>query len=157
MIDRLKKFFGLEANDGQVQKTENQVYDIRVASCALLLEMANIDGEFSEAEKENIIKILKSEYSLDEEDVLALIDDARKEIEESIDLWQFTSLINKNYSLEEKLRIIETIWMVIYADGRLEKHEDYLVHNLANLLRLDHKHLIDAKLKIKNALSLLGS
>jgi uncharacterized tellurite resistance protein B-like protein len=157
MIDRLKKFFGMEPNNGRVQKTKNQVHDIRVASCALLLEMANIDGEFSEAEKENIINILKSEYGMDEEDVLALINDARKEIEESIDLWQFTSLINKNYSLDEKIRIIETIWMVIYADGRLEKHEDYLVHNLANLLRLDHKQLIDAKLKIKNSLSQRGS
>ena len=68
----------------------------------------------------------------------------------SIDLWQFTNLINQNYSTDEKLQIIETMWKIVYADGRLDKHEDYLVHKLSNLLRLTHKQLIDAKLRVKN-------
>ncbi|MBN2298221.1 MAG: TerB family tellurite resistance protein [Deltaproteobacteria bacterium] len=153
MIERLKRFFSMDAGKGSPEAEKEVKHDIRVASCALLLEIATIDGEFSDEEKELIVSIVKDEYSLDEEDALALVEDAHKEIEQSIDLWQFTNLINKNYSLEEKIRIIEMIWMVIYADGRLEKHEDYLVHNLAGLLRLDHKHLIDAKIKIKASLS----
>ncbi|HHO76248.1 MAG TPA: TerB family tellurite resistance protein [Deltaproteobacteria bacterium] len=153
MIERLKRFFTVNTGAGTSDNKKNDRRDILVASCALLLEIATIDGEFSETEKGLILSIVKDEYGLDEKDALALVEDARKEVEQSIDLWQFTNLINKNYSLEQKIRIIETIWMVIYADGRLEKHEDYLVHNLADLLRLDHKHLIDAKLKIKASLS----
>lgn len=154
MIERLKKFFNIASGNGPSGAEENREHDIRVASCALLLEIATIDGEFSDEEKDLIVRIVKDEYGLDEENALALIQDAHKEVEQSIDLWQFTNLINRNYSLEEKIRIIEMIWMVIYADGRLEKHEDYLVHNLAGLLRLEHRQLIDAKLKIKESLSL---
>jgi uncharacterized tellurite resistance protein B-like protein len=51
--------------------------------------------------------------------------------------------------MEEKLQIIENVWRIAYADGRLDKHEDYLVHKLATLLRLSHKQLIEAKLKAK--------
>ena len=72
------------------------------------------------------------------------------EIEKSIDLWQFTNLINQNYSIEEKLKVIELIWKVAYSDGKLEKHEDYLAHKIAGLLRLSHGQLIDAKLKVIN-------
>jgi uncharacterized tellurite resistance protein B-like protein len=73
---------------------------------------------------------------------------ADDELERSIDLWQFAKLINENYSTDEKIKVIETVWQVIYTDGVLDKHEDYLVHKLAKLLRLSHKQLIDAKLKV---------
>ncbi len=85
---------------------------------------------------------------MSDEHAAALIESANKELEKSIDLWQFTNLINQNYSKEEKLQIIETVWKIVYTDGRLDKHEDYLIHKLAKLLRLSHKELIDAKLKV---------
>ena len=77
-----------------------------------------------------------------------LLDLSHKKIEQSIDLWQYTNLMKKNYSLEEKIKVIESIWKVIYADGRLDPHEDYLVHKLSPLLGLSHKQLIDAKLRV---------
>jgi uncharacterized tellurite resistance protein B-like protein len=73
---------------------------------------------------------------------------AEDELEKSIDLWQFAKRINENYSTEEKIKIIETVWHLIYTDGVLDQHEDYLVHKLAKLLRLTHEQLIDAKLKV---------
>ncbi len=148
MIDILKKFFGKSTAEGTADKREETSHDIRIATCALFLEMANIDGEFSDSEKESIISILKKEYQLSDEHAAALIESANKELEKSIDLWQFTNLINQNYSKEEKLQIIETVWKIVYTDGRLDKHEDYLIHKLAKLLRLSHKELIDAKLKV---------
>ena len=151
MIDRLKKFFVRDTQEGVAEKKNPHDQDIHVATCALLLEMAAIDGEFSKEEKESIITILKSRYNLTEEDALALIDASREEITKSIDLWQFTNLINKNYTEEEKIRVIETIWKVVYADGILEKHEDYLVHQLGKLLRLTHSQLIEAKLTVKES------
>jgi uncharacterized tellurite resistance protein B-like protein len=148
MIDILKKFFGKSATEGTADKKEEAFHDIRIATCALLLEMANIDGEFSDAERESIIAILKGDYHLSTEHAAALIEAANEELERSIDLWQFTNLINQNYSRDEKLQIIETVWQVVYTDGKLDKYEDYLIHKLAKLLRLTHKELIDAKLKV---------
>jgi uncharacterized tellurite resistance protein B-like protein len=112
------------------------------------MEMAHIDGEFSDSEKEKIIQTLKEEHGLSEEAVAELLKAAKEELKGSIDLWQFTNLINQNYSLEEKIRIIEMVWQLAYTDGTLDKHEDYLLHKMANLLRLTHKQLIEAKLKV---------
>ncbi len=148
MIDLVKKFFGKSTKDAPASQEREESHDIRVATCALLLEMANIDGEFSGAEQENIFDILKKNYQLSEEHVEALIEASNEELKGRIDFWQFTHLINQNYSLEEKILIIEMVWEIAYADGRLDKHEDYLVHKLAKLLHLTHKQLIEAKLKV---------
>ena len=149
MIDLVKKFFGKSEISVSGNQAEASSHDIHVATCALLLEMSNIDGEFSEVEKNNIISILKKNFQLSDENAEALLDASNEELENSNDLWKFASLINKNYSAEEKERIIEMIWRVAYADGHLDKHEDYLVHKLAKLLRLSHRQLIDAKIKAK--------
>ncbi|MFQ5901360.1 MAG: TerB family tellurite resistance protein [Thermodesulfobacteriota bacterium] len=148
MINLVKKFFSNHASAGPDQKKKEEPHDIRVATCALLLEMANIDGEFSKEEQEKIISMLKKDFQLSDEYIPKLIESSHKKLKESIDLWQFTNLINQNYSSDEKIRIIEMIWKVVYTDKRLDKHEDYLVHKLAKLLRLSHKELIDAKLKV---------
>jgi uncharacterized tellurite resistance protein B-like protein len=117
-----------------------------------LLEMSNIDGEFSVLERETIISVLKKDYHLPDEDAVSLMEASKKELEGSIDLWHFTNLINQHYSLEEKIRIIETVWRIAFTDGKLDKHEDYLLHKLATLLRLTHKQLIEAKLTVKEGL-----
>ena len=148
MIDLVKKFFNRGEKDDLVCPTDDKSKNIYLATCALLLEMANIDSEFSESEREDIISVMKKDYDLSDENVAELIKASEEELKGSIDLWQFTNLINQNYSLEEKLRIIEIVWKIAYADGKLVNHEDYLVHKLANLLRLSHKQLIEAKLKV---------
>lgn len=151
MIDRLKKFFTKIGSDDSPRQEAHSDHDIHVATCALFLEMANIDGEFSEMERRHVVSILKRDFGLSDEEACSLLDASEEELKGSIDLWQFTNLINQNYSMEEKIRIIESLWEIVYTDGRLEKHEDYLAHKLANLLRLTHKQLIEAKLKVKAA------
>ena len=149
MIDLVKKFFSKSSPDDSSNQRRKKTHDIRVATCALLLEMSNIDGEFSELEREKIISILRRDFDLSDEYATTLLEASNEELKDGIDLWRFTSLINQNYSMEEKIRVIETIWDIVYTDGKLDKHEDYLVHKLANLLHLTHKQLIEAKLKVK--------
>ena len=152
MIALLKKYFSSKSGSRE-EKTPNDSHDPAVAMCALFLEMASIDGEFSESEKVSILDMMRSEYGISDVIVEELMTEARKELDQSIDLWQFTNLINQNYSPEEKADIIEMFWKVAYADGRLDSHEDYLLHKLAKLLRLSHKQLIDAKLKVLESVS----
>ena len=149
MIDWIKKVLGPQEHDVPSDDSgELNAHDVRIATCALFVEMAKIDDEFSDEEKELIFTLLQKEYELSQENVEELVSQAEEELEGSIDLWKFTNMINENYSDEEKIRIIELIWKLIYADKRLDKHEDYLVHKLAKLLGIEHKHLIDAKVKI---------
>ena len=145
-MDLFKKFFGKAASSAG--KEEENRHDVRIAACALLVEMGQIDGEFSDDEQKHLIDHLKNEHDLSNEDAKELMDTAHKELDGSIDLWRFSNLINQNYSHDEKNRIMEMIWRVVYADGKLDKHEDYLVRKMATLLRLSHTEMIDAKLKV---------
>jgi len=151
MIDLVKQFFSKRNHDNSSNQQRQRPRDIRIATCALLLEMSNIDGEFSALERESIISILKRNFDLSDEHATTLLEASNVELKGSIDIWQFTNLINQNYSIEEKIRVAEMVWDVVYADGKLDKHEDYLVHKLATLLRLTHKQLIEAKLKVKKS------
>lgn len=148
MIDIVKRFFDtLSANEPSSASNRAQ-HDVRVAVCALLLEMAKIDNTFTTAEMSKIISILKDKYGLSTGDADALISAAEQELEGSIDYWQFARLINDNYSNEEKIDIIEMLWRIVFVDGKMDKYENHLMHKLADLLRLTHQQLIEAKIKV---------
>lgn len=148
MLDAIKKFLSRSEENAPSPKKEIGVQDLRVATCALFLEMANIDEEFSPAERKTIFAILKKEFGLPTDVAEELARAAEKELEKSIDLWKFTGLINEHYSDEDKLKIIEMFWQIIYSDGKLSKHEDYLIHKLANLLNIEHRYLMTAKVRV---------
>ena len=148
MINLVNKFFGKSSSDGPDKENKESAHDVRLATCALFLEMANIDGEFSKEEQESVTSMLKEKFQLSDEYTTELMKISQKELDGSIDLWQFTNLVNENYSRDEKINIVEMIWKIVYADGKLDKHEDYLVHKLGKLLRLSHKELINTKLKV---------
>ncbi|UCE22009.1 MAG: TerB family tellurite resistance protein [Candidatus Aminicenantes bacterium] len=128
---------------------QDETERLQVATCIILLEVAKSDDEFSSIEKATLKAILKKKFEISAEAAEELMEIASKKREESIDLWQFTNLINQNYTKEEKMKIVESAWRVIYADEKLNGYEDHFVHKLAKLLQLDHSELIDAKLKIK--------
>jgi len=148
MIDSLKRFFSKTTMDDSGDANRKTEHDIRVATCALFLEMARIDKSFTEEETDMILSILKEKFGLSEAHADALLAAADAELKGSIDYWQFAREINENYSTDEKIEIVETLWRIVYVDGKMDKYEDYLIHKLSNLLRLSHNQLIDAKLKI---------
>lgn len=148
MLDIVKRFFSKVSENSSKPMDQKTGHDIRVAICALFVEIARIDETFTQTEMETILSILKEKYGLSQEHADALIAEAEKELEESVDLWQFARLINENYSNEEKIEIIETLWRIVYVDGKMDKYEHYLMKKLKNLLRLSHDQLIEAKLKV---------
>lgn len=148
MIDGVKRFFHNATAAVSEEAEQTAEHDIRVATCALFVEIAQIDETFTEAEMDAILSILKERYGLSPEHADALIAEAERELEKSVDLWQFARLINKNYSNDEKIEIIETLWRIVYVDGKMDRYEHYLMNKLQNLLRLSHDQLIAAKLKV---------
>jgi len=148
MIDAIKHFFTekITANPNEQVNIDRRV---AIAVCALLLEMAHADEQFNKQDEENILSILKQKHHLSDEDAHKLLDLAELEREESLDLWQFTNLINQNFSKFEKRGVIETLWQVIYADGKADKHEEYLMRRLVYLLNIPHEEMITAKLQAR--------
>ena len=149
MIDILKRFFG-KADGGDPSQVDSQ-HDLLVATCALFVELARIDGEFNATETETILTILKDRYGLSAVYADALLKEADRELADSLDLWQFARLINAHYSNEEKLEIIEILWRMVFVDGKMDAHEHYLMNKLRNFLRLSHDEVIAVKLKVKRS------
>ena len=148
MIDIVKRFFSKTETETANNASQATEHDVRVAACALFVEMARIDEEFTEAEMETILSIVQDRYGLSREHADALVAEADKELDKSVDLWQFARLINQNYSPDEKIEIIEILWQMVFVDGKMDRYEHYLMNKLKNLLRLSHDQLIAAKLKV---------
>ena len=148
MLNVLKHYFGKTSEKVETRGAEKSDHDIRVATCALFVELARIDEEFSPAELEAILSILNEKYGLSKDHAQTLLAETEKELEKSVDLWQFSNRINLNYSMVEKLEIVEMLWRIVYVDGKMDQYEHYLMNKLKNLLRLSHHQLIDAKLKV---------
>lgn len=127
---------------------ENRFERVQVATCALLLEVAHSDGHYQSVEAKIVHDLLANTFGLSAAAVADLIDYSHQHREESTDLFQFAREINAHFSREEKADVMEGIWRVIYADGTLDKFEDALARQLATLLRLDHKDVIERKLKV---------
>ncbi len=149
MINKLKKYFDRNTEGPGPSRKEDTGQRLKVAVCALLLEVAYSDDEFSDDEKSRLAGMIKTGFGLTGEEADELITIALEERKRSVDLWHFTKLINENYSLEEKRNLMEMLWEIVYADSVLDKHEDYLMHMLTKLLKLEHREMIAAKLKAK--------
>ena len=134
--------------DEPVEEQKEKYDRVQIATCVILLEVAKYDYELSSIEKETTKAILKHEFSIPEEAIEDLMKIAEEKREESVDLWEFTNVINQNFSREERMKMMESAWKIIYADEKLDKYEDHYVHVLAGLLRLRHEELIEAKLRV---------
>jgi len=148
MLDIIKNILKKTGTEEKKAAQEPAETELQIATCALLLEIAHADDEFSPEEEKHIEQLMQRHFDLSGETVQELkkISDTRRK--ESIDLWQFANTVKGNFTPKQKENLIEMIWSVIYIDNTLDQHEDYLAHKLAKLLGLDHGQLIDAKVKI---------
>ncbi len=149
MLLRLKNMLLGEEPAAPGSEEKDHRERIQIATSVVLLEVAKSDDEFSRLEKTTLSAILKKRFDLPDEAIPELLEISKKSREESVDLWEFTNLINEHYSRDEKKEILEAAWRVVYADDKLDMYEDHFIHKLAKLLRLEHHDLIAAKLKIK--------
>jgi len=125
---------------------------LQVATAALFVEMAKADGNFSDEERERVIHTMQKSYNLDENCVHELLELSEKKLEESIGVYEFTSIINDHFNRDEKLNLLEDLWKIIYVDDKLDKYEDRLVKVIGGMLNVDHKDIINAKLLVKEQL-----
>ena len=151
MINFLKELINKKDPDGT---SPNNYSDnnkrVQIATCALFIEVANSDDEFSDDEKKLIFDLMKNQYNLSKEEMHELIDLSHEQIQESVSLYEFTDIINKNFDSEEKFSVLKNLWRLILIDGKLDKHEEYFVRKISNNLNLEHRDLIAAKMDVKN-------
>ena len=145
MFDKLKTFF-----DKKTDISEINFDSEKIAVVALLISTAKYDGNFDESERLEIQKLIKSYFSLSNENTDGLFKAAEEIENKANDLQQFTRSLNKVLNEEEKLKIIELIWKIIMADGIIDSYEENLVRRLCGLLYLQHKDIGNIKNKFIN-------
>ena len=118
-------------------------------SALLLVEISRADSEIDDTELETIAAAIKSSsHSIDSAEIDEIIASAKQDSDNTISFREHVRLINKNCSREQKLSLIEQMWRVAYADGDLDKYEEYTIRKLADLLYVEHQELIKAKLRV---------
>jgi uncharacterized tellurite resistance protein B-like protein len=149
MLDAIKRFVNrriMRAEPGSPQpEPPSAPAPIHLAACALLLELAYADEEFSPAERTHLEAALGRHFGLDATTAGELIGLAQTERQMSVDHYQFARTIAQQYDLGQRMVLAEVMWGLILADGQVSRHESYLLRKLANLLDLAPAYLAQAR------------
>lgn len=134
----------LTGRTSEVQPSQ-QHDPLRLATAAVLLDIAYADGEFTPAEDGNVVGFLTGQFGLSAEDAQELLEAADEIRKNTVDHFALTHYIRKNSPLADRIDIVKTMWRLVYSDGKMSGHENYLVRKLADLLGLEHHVMIEAK------------
>ncbi|VAW73221.1 hypothetical protein MNBD_GAMMA14-754 [hydrothermal vent metagenome] len=126
-------------------------HSLHLATAALLFEMQRADFEEQEEERNVLERVLRDTFALSKEETRELSRLAQRESEDSVSLHQFTRLINQQFSPEEKVRVVEMLWQVAFADGRIDRYEEALLRKIAGLIYVPHREFIQARHRVQNA------
>ena len=118
---------------------------LAIAACALLLEIAHADEVFQSEERERIVRHIRNEMGVADSDIQNVLTLAEAQRRDSVDLYHFTRLVAENLSRDERLKLVEAIWGVVYADGSLTESESHLARRIAVLLGFQHPEVQAAK------------
>jgi uncharacterized tellurite resistance protein B-like protein len=147
MFGSLKTFVSSLVEDARLQnRSENK--DCRLATAALLIRVATVDSEMSEARREKLHAVLKSSFGLDDRTTAQLIDDAAAADRSAIDLYHFTRQLNHVLDDEGRRRIVKMMWEIVYVDESANEFESNIIWRAADLLGVSSRQRIELRQRI---------
>lgn len=148
MLKAIRDFF--EANLSAPEAPAGRRHTLELATATLLAEVMRLEGT-QPAEREAVLDAVRAQFSLEEREAAELLALAEAEARDATDYYQFTSLIRSRYSAEDRVRIVEMLWQVAYADEVLSAHELHVIRKIADLLYVSHRDYIAAKVRAKES------
>ena len=148
MLDAIKSFFRATMEPASPEEEVGEP-DVRLAACALLIEIAHADDEFTEDESQHLVSAIRRQYGLDDGEAEQLLELAERARVDAVDLWQFTKLIKQNYSLGQKMVLVEVMWGLVYSDGELSSQEESLMRRVCHLLDLAPAYLSHVRKRVE--------
>jgi uncharacterized tellurite resistance protein B-like protein len=147
MLDSLRNFMS-ELTGGEKHPARFEENDYRLAAAALLIHASTIDGNMTASERGKLHDLVKSRFALDEAATDELIDAATLAEHEAVDLYRFTSLLNRSLDDQGRLGIVEMLWEIVLADGRATEFEDNLMWRVADLLNVSSRDRIALRQRV---------
>jgi len=130
------------------EESEDPIIDDKTstkACVALLLETSMADEILDESELMALKNTLQKDFQINEDEIDELIDLAKENVEDSTSLYEFTRDINDNFDSAERVKLIESMWKIAYADGNIDKYEEHIIRKVSNLIYVAHSDFIKAK------------
>ncbi len=149
MVSAVRSFFKKYITSSPEKPDIVSEHSLMIATAALLIEMMRADAEVREDERKAIIKTMQSNFHLSDAEISAMLKFAEEEITKATGYFEFTSLINKGFAYEQKVKVIEHLWEVAFSDAAVDKHEEHMVRKIANLIYVSHEDFIEAKLRVR--------
>jgi len=146
MIQVLKSLFEHPQRDSE----ESHRRSLRLVAAALLVETARADFNEDTAELAKLAQLLSTSLQLEEKEVQKLVTAAQERVEEATSLYEYTRVINDHCSADQKLQLVSAMWAVAYADGNVDKYEEHLIRQVAELTYVPHSDYIQSKLAAQN-------
>jgi uncharacterized tellurite resistance protein B-like protein len=141
VIGALKALFEAPGEESEAERQHRE----QLAAACLLLETARADFTQDAVEEQAMLRLLEAELGLSAGEIRELVALADREVDAATSLYEFTRVINDGYSDAEKVRLIDLMWRVAYADGELDKYEEHLIRRVAELTYVPHEDFIRSK------------
>ena len=145
----MKKFFENLFNKKEIVDPEKD-NSVLISAISLMIEVSLADEIMDDAEIETLKSVLLKEFSVSQSEIDGLISDAKANQNSSTSLYEFTRVINDDFSFEEKYDLIKSMWEIAFADGNVDKYEEYVIRKVSDLIYISHEEFIKAKMEVKN-------
>lgn len=141
MIEHLKRLFSTP----EQQPTKPDRQQLAIAATALMVQLSRVDNHEDERELQTIVDCAVQAHEVTRDEAEEILRDALDHADDATSLYEFTGLINDQLDQEDKQSLLESIWRVALADGRVDKYEEHLIRRIADLLHLNHREFMQAR------------
>ena len=118
----------------------------QLACAALFIEVMKADYELDDREKSELVSLLQSSLNIQEEDIQELMRLAQEEADQATSLYEFTRLINDEYSYSQKVQLVQSMWRIAFSDEQIDMYEEHLIRKVSDLIYVSHTDFIKAKI-----------
>ncbi len=142
-MNLIEKFFKKSSKSSDDDDLD--IHQLQLATCILLIEVSKSDDDYDADEQEKIISLIKDKFSLTDDEIGEVFSASNEHHNKMISLYEWTDIINKECSYEQKLIIIGFMWDIAYIDSKIDKYEDYTIRKVCDLIYVNHKDFINLK------------
>jgi uncharacterized tellurite resistance protein B-like protein len=150
MIVAIKRFFDNQLVTTEQETSAHKVSRLRLASAALMFELLKTDRHIDARETGMMRQVLEKTFDLNRQQLDEIIKLAEDEAHQAVSLYEFTSLMNTEYSYGDKVLLVENLWRLALADDHLDKYEEQMIRKTADLLYVSHSDFIKSKLRVRD-------